>query len=163
ETDKQFKETDKQFKETDKRIKKLNDLFTSQWGKLIESLVEGDLIALLNAKGIMVERTQERVKGSHRGNPYEFDIIASNGVAVVVVEVKTTLRPNDVKHFKAKLAQVKTLISDYEHKTIYGAMAYLKADAGSAAMAENQGLFIIKATGSSASIANSADFEPKAF
>jgi len=39
-----FKEPDKrwekQFKETDKKIKELVNLFTTQWGKLVETLVE---------------------------------------------------------------------------------------------------------------------------
>jgi len=96
ETDKQFKETDKQFKETDKKIKALSELFTSQWGKLIESLVEGDLIKLLNLRGIPVHETYERVHGCYLGTNYEFDIIAENGDEIVVVEVKTTLRPKDV-------------------------------------------------------------------
>ena len=39
-------------KETDRKIKKLNDLFTGQWGKLMESLVEGDLIKLLKERQI---------------------------------------------------------------------------------------------------------------
>lgn len=42
ETDEKFKETDEKFKETDKKMKQLQELFTSQWGRLIESLVEGD-------------------------------------------------------------------------------------------------------------------------
>ncbi|MBK7635705.1 MAG: hypothetical protein IPJ13_16580 [Saprospiraceae bacterium] len=50
ETDSRFKETDIKFKETDKRIKAAFDLFEGQWGKLMESLVEGDLIKLLQAK-----------------------------------------------------------------------------------------------------------------
>ncbi|MBF0200361.1 MAG: hypothetical protein HQK66_03435 [Desulfamplus sp.] len=48
ETDRKFQETDRKFQETDRLIKeqsnatrKLEKLFTSQWGKLIESLVEG--------------------------------------------------------------------------------------------------------------------------
>ncbi|MBP6445942.1 MAG: hypothetical protein KA341_04005, partial [Saprospiraceae bacterium] len=49
ETDSRFKETDIKFKETDKRIKAAFDLFEGQWGKLMESLVEGDLIKLLQA------------------------------------------------------------------------------------------------------------------
>ena len=57
ETDKQFKETDRKFQETDKKIKELTALFTSQWGKLVEALVEGDLIKLLRTKNIKVERT----------------------------------------------------------------------------------------------------------
>ncbi|MCK9271592.1 MAG: hypothetical protein M0P50_14250, partial [Bacteroidales bacterium] len=52
-----FQETDKQFKETDKKIKELSALFTSQWGKLVESLVEGDLVNILKQWGIQVEST----------------------------------------------------------------------------------------------------------
>ena len=98
ETDKKFQETDrllsKKFKETDIKLNKLEALFTSQWGKLIESLVDGDLIRLLNEKGILVERTIQRIKGNHKGENYEFDIIAENADDVVIVEVKTTLRPS---------------------------------------------------------------------
>ena len=78
ETDKQFKETDKKFQETDKKIKELAYLFTSQWGRLIESLVEGDLVNLLNSRGIAVNRTSERIKGCRNGENFEFDIIAHN-------------------------------------------------------------------------------------
>ena len=41
-TDSWFKETDAAFKETTKKINEAIDLFTGQWGKLMESLVEGD-------------------------------------------------------------------------------------------------------------------------
>ena len=43
ETSEQMKETSEQMKETDKRLKKAENLFTTQWGRLMESLVEGDL------------------------------------------------------------------------------------------------------------------------
>ncbi len=57
-----FQETDKQFKETHKKIRKLQQLFTSQWGKLVESLVEGDLITLLKEKGIGVKRIYDGLR-----------------------------------------------------------------------------------------------------
>ena len=38
-----------------KRQKQTDRLFTSQWGKLMESLVEGDLVPLLQARGISVQ------------------------------------------------------------------------------------------------------------
>ena len=47
--------------ETDRKIKELNTLFTSQWGKLIESLVAGDLINLLNQSDIAVNGTVMRL------------------------------------------------------------------------------------------------------
>ncbi len=109
ETDAQFKDTDAKFKETDKKINEANALFTSQWGKLIESLVKGDLVNILKNRGIDVHDTSERRKGNHEGENYEFDIIAHNGSEIVIVEVKTTLKVSDVKNFVSKLKNAKIL------------------------------------------------------
>ncbi len=54
-------------RETDRRLKKAEDLFTSQWGRLMESLVKGDLVPLLQQRGIEVEMTTQRVAA--RRNP----------------------------------------------------------------------------------------------
>ena len=89
-------------------IRRLNELFTSHWGKLMEALV-------------------------------------------------------DVDHFLQTLRHFHRLMPEYGDKLAYGAAAYLKADEGSAVHAEKQGLFVIRATGSSASITNRRDFRPRAF
>ena len=162
-TDAKFKDTDARFKETDKRIQKAFDYFESQWGKLMESLVEGDLVNILRKRNIKVTDTSMRRKGHHEGQNYEFDIIAHNGDEIVIVEVKTTLKVSDVKNFVSKLKNAKIWMEEYKNHTIYGAIAYLKADAGSEIFAENQKLFVIKATGDSASIINSPDFIPAKF
>ena len=132
ETDWRMKETDRQMKETDRRIdkrmKKLEGLFTTQWGKLMESLVEGDLVALLQARGIRVESTYPRVKGRRNGEHYEFDILAGNGAELVVVEVKTTLNVDHVKQFLAKLGRFMEYQPVYRGKQVYGAVAYLQAE-----------------------------------
>ena len=161
ETDAKFKETDAQFKETDKKIKAAFDLFTNQWGRLMESLVEGDLIKLLQQRGIAVDHTSTRVKGTRNGEHYEFDIVAINTTELVITEVKTTLRPDDVRKFEEKLKKVKIYTPEYAPYRIYGAIAYLQEHSQAARMAENDGLLVIKATGSSASIANADDFKPK--
>ena len=163
ETDRKFQETERLLKEqslaTEKKLNKLEELFTSQWGKLMESLVEGDLVRLLIDRGITVTDTATRIKGVRPdGGNYEFDIIAHNGEEIVVVEVKTTLKPNDVKKFIAKLNQLKEWMPRYAHNRIYGAMAWLTADAGADAMVLNRGLFSIRATGDSAQILNPSDF-----
>ena len=46
---------------------------------------------------------------------------------------------------------------------MYGAVAYLRADESSDEYAEGRGLFVIRATGSSASITNPEDFTPRVF
>ncbi|MEZ4985975.1 MAG: hypothetical protein R2795_13225 [Saprospiraceae bacterium] len=163
ETDAKFKETDAKFKETDKRIKQAFDLFESQWGKLMESLVEGDLVNILRARGIDVAETATRRKGRRGGHNYEFDIIAHDTTQIVIVEVKTTLRVRHVEQFLEKLSLAKTWMKEYQNYEVIGAVAFLLAEEGADAMAENKGLFVIRATGDSAAIVNQEDFVPKFF
>ena len=149
------------FKENDKKLKEQKYLFTSQWGNLVESLVKGDIVTLLSQRGINVTDTIERRKGRRDGINYEFDIITINDFEMVIVEVKTTLRSEDIRHFLKKLVQAKDWMPEYADKIVYGAVAFISEDAGSSAMAENNGLFVIKATGDSASIVNADNFVPK--
>ena len=160
------KQAAKERKEDKKRINKLDELFTTQWGKLIESLVEGDLHRLLNDWGIAVHDTSERRKGKldrPLTEQYEFDIIATNGEDIVVVEVKTTLRVKHVKEFLWELEQFTEWLPEYRDRRVYGAVAYIKAVEEAEKYAARQGLFVIRATGSSASIINQAGFRPKRF
>lgn len=163
ETDVRFKETDAKFQETDKKIKQAFDLFEGQWGKLMESLVEGDLLNLLQARGIKVRDMYTRRKGNYQGTSYEFDIIAHNGGEIVVVEIKTTLRVGHVKKFIKRLEKIKTWLPEYKDLKIYGAIAFLKTEEESDTFALSKKLFVIRATGDSASITNPIDFKPRAF
>ncbi len=163
EADRRLKETDRQMQETDRRLKKAEGLFTTQWGKLLESLVEGDLVPLLKDRGIDVSTTYQRRTGRRNGEHVEFDIVATNGADTVVVEVKTTLRPEDVREFLTKLSFFAEWFQDHRRDRILGAVAYLKSDESVTRHAERQGLFVIRATGNSASILNSPDFEPRTF
>jgi hypothetical protein len=52
---------------------------------------------------------------------------------------------------------------EYDDKIIYGAVAFITAEGSSDRMAEKQGFFVIKATGSSSSIVNEPGFKPKPF
>ncbi len=163
ETDRRMKETDRQTKETDRRLKKAEDLFTTQWGRLVESLVEGDLVPLLRQRDIDVTETAQRLNAVRNGSHCELDIVARNGAEIVVVEVKTTLRPRDVKRFLDKLRRLADWFPWSEGRPVYGALAYLRTDASVATHAERQGLFVIRATGNSASVLNAPDFEPRVF
>jgi hypothetical protein len=83
------KESEKRAQESEKRINKLEALFTSQWGKLVESLVEGALVKVFNERGIPVQQTSQKSERNYQGNQWELDIIVKNGDAVIIVEVKT--------------------------------------------------------------------------
>ncbi|HRD80517.1 MAG TPA: hypothetical protein PLL53_07145 [Saprospiraceae bacterium] len=163
ETEARFKETADRFKDTDKRINKAFELFESQWGKLIEALVEGDLVRVLNERGIAVAETATRRKGRRGGHNYEFDIIAHDTTQIVVVEVKTTLRVKHVEHFLEKMSHAKEWMAEYKNYEVLGAVAFLLAEEAADTLAEKKGLFVIRATGDSAAIVNADDFQPRRF
>lgn len=160
ETDRKFKETDKQFKNTDKKLRQLEDLFTGQWGKLVESLVEGNLIKLLKERKIDVQTTAQRVKGKYKNQIFEIDILAKNGRDIVLVEVKTTLKVNHVNEFIEELRIFKKVFPECKNKNVYGAVAFLRSDEESDKFAYKNGLFVIKASAESARILNDKKFQP---
>ena len=151
-------------RETDRTLRRLEDLFNGQWGKLMEALVEGDLLKLLRQRGIAADHTVNNLKSGNGARRWEIDIIAANGEVVVAVEVKTTLKVRQVGNFIETLKVFPEEAPEvYRNKQVYGAVAYLKADEAADVYAERQGLYVIRATGSSASITNQEDFKPRAF
>ncbi len=164
ETDKQFKETDKQFKETDKKINKISGLFSNQWGKLMEALVEPACLKLFKARNIDVTRTYKNIKIKKGNIDAEFDVILANGTEVVVIEVKTDMSVEKVKYFVEKLSQFKTYMPEYADKKIYGAVVGIKYSEQSDKYAYRQGLFILRNSGDYIlEIANNENFNPKLF
>ena len=151
------------FRESRRRINKLDELFNSQWGKLVEALVDGRVVNILNKIGIKVEQTTQRSEGFYEGKKQEIDILAINGDEIVAIEVKTTLRPEDIRVFEDKLKVLKLWMRQYAGEKIYGAVAYIRADAGSAELAAKRGLFVIKAVGASAYLTNAEGFKPRTF
>ncbi|MGI9256372.1 MAG: hypothetical protein ACR2PY_05505 [Salinispira sp.] len=169
EFDRQMKESDRRAerrgKKIDRRLRELNELFTSQWGKLIESLVKGDLVKLLNKRGIAVDNILVRREAKDiQGKPMaEFDLIACNGTETVVIEVKTTLRVRDVDHFLNSMKLFRTAMPRFQNDIIYGGVAYIHVAEAADTYAQKKKLFVIKATGSSASIVNPSGFKPQKF
>ncbi len=148
---------------TTKQIRETDLKFNGHWGKLMETLVEGDLVKLLKQKGIQVDRTATNILKKHGEQQFEFDILAFNGEEIVVVEVKTTLDIKELNYFIKKLNRVTDFMPEFKGKKVYGAVAYLKANQSSDKRAEKEGLFVIRATGSSSSIINKQGFKPKFF
>ena len=161
--DRKFLETDRKFQETDRQMrnlmKKMEDS-ESRWSKFVESLVEGSIVKLFRSYGINVNIVLQRVGVIHNNRQYEFDLIAKNADELIVVEVKTTLRPKHIKEFLTELADFKDIFKEWSHLKVYGSVAYINADGNANTIAEKKGLFIIKATGDSATIINKVGFKP---
>ena len=131
-------------------------------------MVEGKLVKIFQERGIDITQTHTRSQSEWRKpdghiEKREFDIIVANGTEVVVVEVKTTLTLKDVNVFLATLRDFRNYFPRYKTEIIYGALAYLSSEDKAHSFAEEEGLFIIRATGDSASLVNKKDFKPKSF
>lgn len=143
--DRRSKEYDKLSKETDKKIKKLADLFETQWGKLIEALVEPGALQLFRDRGIQVNYVTRRYESFKNGDKMEIDLLLMNSTEIVVIEVKTTLKVNDVRDFLEDLSQFLDFYPRFKEFRICGAVAAVNIEEEADKFAYRKGLFVLKA------------------
>lgn len=149
EQDRRFKEWEEEQKKFDKRLKGLNDLYTNNWGRLMESLSQPAVLSLFKEMGIGITHIYEgpREDVSDPDNAIEVDTILCNTTVAVVTEVKTTCRPDDIDHFLKQMERFKTIFHEFANKTVYVAIAAIRYDGFSDRYAQKKGLFVIKTTG----------------
>ncbi len=163
--DKQFTETDarieKQNRATDRKLNRLSELFEGQWGKLIETLFEGDALLLFQERGLRVNEVHQRLKSRLGGDTMEVDLLLVNDTEMVAIEVKTTLKVGHVDEFLKKLTRFKEFFKHYRQLTLYGAVAGLRMEESADRHAYQSGLYVIKAQPSGfAEIMNDETFVP---
>ncbi len=159
-----FQETDRQFKETDRRIKQLTTMLTSNWGRLMEALISPSCLRLFKERGFDIHRTYTNIKIETPELEGEFDIVLANGDHVVVIEVKTNCKVEDVDYFLSKMARIREYFPDFSRKTIIGGVATIAYHENSDKYAYRKGLFVIKNAGEGlVKIANRPGFEPLIF
>jgi len=166
--DKRIKETDarldKRFSETDLKIKELSKLFTTQWGKLVESLAESGILEIMQARGFKVSKLARRLESQENGHHMELDFLLSNKSELVIGEVKTTMGVDDVSHFLKKLEEFLLFFPYFKGFKIYGAMIGLRIEQEADRYAYRQGLFVFKVGGEGMlKILNDKAFTPKDF
>jgi hypothetical protein len=163
-TDRKFEETAQRFKETDKKTRELEDLFTGQWGKLVEALMEPGAAKLFQERGIRVIGVFPRIKQQRNGNQMEIDLMLKNDDVVVVVEVKTTLKVDHVREFLEQINRFEDFFPEYKGRRIYGAVAGVNIEEKSDRFAYQQGLFVLGTGGEgTVRMLNDLKFKPKDF
>ena len=162
--------TEKSLRRLEKNLSIAHGNFNTKWGDFIAGLVSGDLLRLLNDRGIKVNHIQQKVTSyKHDGTKeHEYDLVAINGREAVVVEVKTTIGTDDVDTFIKKLKKFKSAIPKLgEGRAVYGGVAYLGvADKSPESYAVKKGLFVIQSPGGHSDVSaiiNEKNFKPKTF
>jgi hypothetical protein len=142
----QIKANAEQMRETDWKIKELTNLFTGQWGKLIEALIKPGSLKLFQDRGINVQKRKTRMAERLNGGRHmEIDILLKNKVEkiAVVIEVKTTLQVSDVNDFLKKFDTFLDFFPKYKGYTLHGAVAGVQIDEGVDKYAYRNGLFVL--------------------
>lgn len=164
ETERRFQETDRRFQETDRQITRLSKEIGNlggKWGRFVENMVAPACETLFLNRGIPVHQVSQRVKKRLDDKILEIDVLIINEHHVLVVEVKSSLRVDDVKELIKDLKEFRQFFPEYSQKQLYGAVAGIEIEEGADKYAYRQGLFVLAQSGESVSILNGADFQPK--
>ena len=165
ETDRKIQETDKQLKEFLKGLKKLEDTFITKWGRFMEVLVNSGATSALRAVGLSVDHsaknfTQEVPDAMGRG--MEIDVLCWGEDIVVPIEVKTTLKVEDVDEHIEKLGRFFECFPNFRGMKLYGAVAGLDFAGGSNRYAYKKGLYVLTLKGNKVvEVSNDGKFRPK--
>ncbi len=158
------RKTDEQMRKTDDEIRRLANLFTTQWGKLVEALVEPGSVQHFRDRGLNVTKSHRRSEGRDaKGEPIEIDVLLVDGDTLVAIEVKTTCRPADVEWHLDKLSRFKEAFGEYADKKVQGAMAALTYEGGADRFAYKSGLWVLKCVEGVTSIVNDERFTPRSY
>lgn len=156
------KEWEEYKKENQRRIQELQDLFTSQWGKLIEALLSPGSKKIFQERGINIHYRGSNIEGDINGQKIEIDVLLENDKDVVVVEVKTTAKVRHVNELIELMKNIKTYFPRFKDKNVYGAIAAVKFHEESDKYAASKGLFVIEPNGDElVKIKNNTQFKPK--
>lgn len=158
------KETERKSRETDKKIKELASLFTGQWGKFIETRVKPSALKLFQERWVEVTETYQRLESFREGSQMEIDLLLANDREAVVIEVKTTLKVEDVREFLDDLKKFTFFFPRYKGVNLYGGVAGIQIEEGADTFAYRQGLFVLAGSGEGLiRILNNPEFRPKNF
>lgn len=157
------KETALMIQSMTKSIERMSGSIGREWGDLVESLTKASCLQQMQAWGIEVTQTSELTESDRKGYEQEWDTLLINSGELVAVEVKSRFQVKYLKDIEEKLVNFKKAFTQYANYKVYGAVAALKYDAGSARLAEKSGYFVFEPSGDIMKIINRADFKPKAW
>ncbi len=164
--EKNFQETDRRFRQTDanfdKYFGKLKEM-DRNWGKLVEALIKPSVGRQFRKWGIPVSGSGQREEVHKGGETMEIDILLKNTDALIAVEVKTTLRVENVdEHIEKRLKPFKRFFPEYRDRKVYGAVAYIHLEENADRYAYKKGLFVLTfTTGDTVAIQNDERFVPR--
>lgn len=151
-------------RENNKAIKEMKNVFTTEWGRLIEALCKPAAFKLFKKEGIEIDRIYEGIhKAKEDGKDVmEIDVALCDTSVAVIVEVKTRCGKRDIDYFLGQMEHCKKYYKEFADKKLLVAVAAISYDTGAVKYAHNKGVYVLKLTGEE-TFTLSAPNNPKAF
>jgi hypothetical protein len=153
ETDRKFQEigrkqaeTARQMKETDKRVGEL----TNRYGEISEHMIIPNLKLTFNTLGYTFEKcsANTKIEDLAHGIFAEADAFLENGDCVMVVEIKTKLRTDDIDDHVKRMEKFRAHADFHNDKRkYYGAIAGLLMSESEKAYALKKGFYVLEPVG----------------
>jgi predicted glycoside hydrolase/deacetylase ChbG (UPF0249 family) len=160
-------ETDRQLRDLKEAVERTGrhvDDLSSKWGRFVEGMVAPACTTLFAARGIPVHKVSQRVKARlDDGRNMEIDVLVINERFVVLVEVKSTLKVQDVDDHLERLGLFKGFFPEYAERQVLGAVAGMVIDEGADCYAYRKGLYVIGQRGETVALLNDAAFQARAW
>lgn len=140
---------DKISADTNKAIKDMKNVFTTQWGRLVEALCKPAAFSLFKSEGIEVDRIYEGVhKIKDNGQDVmEIDVALCDTTVAVIVEVKSRCGHREIDYFLSQMEHCKEWYPDFADKELRVAVAAIQYDDGAEKYALGKGLYVLKLSG----------------
>ncbi len=154
ETDRRMQETDRRMQETDRRMKETARKISalgSRIGEIVENMIGGDIIFQFQELGYEVTSYyRNRIFGEigtiAQG---EIDLILEDGDVAILIEVKTTLKTEDVVEHVKRLEKYRRHVDERasDGRKFIGAVAGAVVEPNVAQFAQAQGMYVIVQSG----------------
>ena len=140
---------DKISADTNKAIKDMKNVFTTQWGRLVEALCKPAAFSLFKSEGVEVDRIYEGVhKIRDNGQDVmEIDVALCDTTVAVIVEVKSRCGHREIDYFLSQMEHCKEWYPDFADKELRVAVAAIQYDDGAEKYALGKGLYVLKLSG----------------
>ncbi len=146
---KKYEEWEEDRAATRKAIREMRELFTTQWGRLVEALSRPAALALFKKEGVEVDRIYEGVhKAKDSGQDVmEIDVALCDTTVAVIVEVKSRCDNHDIDYFLSQMQHCKKWYPDFANKKLLVAVAAIDYVGGADVYARRNGLYVLQLSG----------------
>jgi len=158
ETDRKFQESARQLKETQREVGKLS----SSVGRIIENMVKGKIVKKFRALGYDVTgcSPNKEFEIEELGIFGEIDLLLDDGPVGILIEVKTTLKTDDVREHIERIAKYRRYAEAKgfgDHRRFIGAVAGAVVSKETAKYAQDNGMYVIVQSGDAIEIVASPE------